>query len=186
MARIHGTRERRHQPIYDTLLNSTGAPATTLSPTTKLFGANAGNIALSNLQVAGQLAADQTYVILALRCYMHFAGTNDIALFQQVSSQLQFNLELGDKSMFRAPAWYLPAGGGLYGGTEISNGNPQSDAILKLAMPIVIPVRQNISVDATFYAIGTTNAVTTINGAAADDQMKVQYIIDGVQTRDVQ
>ena len=187
MPRIHGTRERRHQPLYDSLLHSTGAPAVTLQPTTKLFGSgNVGDAALSNMQSAGQLAADQTFIIMALRCYMHFAGTNDIVLFQQVSSQLVFTLTLGDKPMFTCPAWYIPAGGGNFGGAEITNGYPSQDAILKLARPIVIPVRQNIVVDATFHAIGVTNAVTTINGAAADDQMSVKYLIDGIQTRDVQ
>ena len=187
MPRIHGTRERRHQPIYDSLLRTTGAPATTLQPSTKLFGnANVGNLSLTNLQVAGQLAADQTFIAMALRCYMYFVGTNATALFQQVASQLTFTFVLGDKPQFISPAWYLPAGGGVYGPNDSSNGWPSQDAILKLARPIVIPVRQNILVDAQFFAVGTTNAITTINGAAADDQMSVIYMIDGIQTRDVQ
>lgn len=187
MPRIHGVRERRHQPIWDTLVRTTGAPTPAIQPSTKLFGnANVGQLALTNLQVAGQLAADQTYVVLALRCYLYFVGTNSVALFQQVASQLFFTFSLGDKPQFQSSAWYLPAGGGVYGGAEQSNGWPSQDAILKLARPIVIPVRQNISVDAQFFAMGTTNALTTINGAAADDQMNISYWIDGLQTRDVQ
>lgn len=187
MPRVHGTRERRHQPIYDSLLRTTGAPAATLQPSTKLFGnANVGNLSLTNLQVAGQLASDQTYIAMALRCFMYFVGTNATALFQQVASQLTFTFTLGDKPQFVAPAWYLPAGGGVYGPNDSSNGWPSQDAILKLARPIVIPVRQNISVDAQFFAIGGTSALTTINGAAVDDQMSVIYMIDGIQTRDVQ
>lgn len=38
MPRIHGVRERRHQPFWDTLIRSTGAPATPLQSSTKLFG----------------------------------------------------------------------------------------------------------------------------------------------------
>jgi hypothetical protein len=187
MPRITGTRERRHHPIYDSLLHTTGAPTTTLQPTTKLFGSgNVGDLAKTNMQIAGVLAADQTFIIMALRCYMHFAGTNDVVLFQQVSNQLVFTLTLGDKPMFTCPSWFIPAGGGNYGASEITNGIPTQEAVLRLGRPIVIPVRQNISVDATFYALGTTNAVTTINGAANDDEMSVKYFIDGIQTRDVQ
>jgi hypothetical protein len=193
MPRITGTRERRHQPIYDSLLRTTGPGA--LQPSTKLFGnANVGNLALTNLQVAGQLASDQTYIVMALRCFMYFSGTQATDLFQQTASQLTFTFTLGDKPQFVAPAWYLPAGGGVFGGgggalggeSERSNGWPSQDAILKLARPIVIPVRQNISVDAQFFAVGTTNALTTINTAAADNQQSVIYMIDGIQTRDVQ
>jgi hypothetical protein len=197
MPRITGTRERRHQPIYDSLLRSTGAPATTLNASTKLFGnANVGNLALTNLQVAGQLASDQTYIVMALRCYMYFVGVDSVALFQQVASQLTFTFTLGDKPQFVAPAWYLPAGGGVFGGggdpdaagarAELNNGWPSQDAILKLARPIVIPVRQNISVDAQFFTVGTTSALTSINTADAGTEMSCIYMIDGIQTRDVQ
>ena len=123
---------------------------------------------------------------------MYFVGTNSVALFQQVASQLTFTFTLGDKPQFVAPAWYLPAGGGVFGGggaateAQLSNGWPSQDAILKLARPIVIPVRQNISVDSQFFNVGATSALTTINTAAPDDQMSVIYMIDGIQTRDVQ
>lgn len=57
MPRIHGVRERRHQPFYDTLVRTTGAPATALQASTKLFGnANVGNLSLTNLQVTAALA----------------------------------------------------------------------------------------------------------------------------------
>lgn len=191
MPRLHGVRERRHQPFWDTLIRTTGAPATPLQNRTALFGnANIGQLALTNLQVAGQLASDQTYVILALRCYLFFDGTNDRAFYQQVSNQLYFTLQLGDKPQFTAPCWYHPAGGGIYGldaTTAIFNhGYPSQQAILKLARPIIIPVRQNIAVIAEFFTTGTTNVLTLINGAATDDQMIIMYMIDGLQTRDVQ
>ena len=117
MPRVHGVRERRHQPIWDTLIRTTGAPTVPLLPTQKLFGnANIGQTAFTNMQTAGVLAADQTYVVLALRCYLYFQGTNSEDLFQQVSSQLYFSFILGDKPQFVCPAWYLPAGGGTFGG----------------------------------------------------------------------
>lgn len=193
MPRIHGVRERQHQPIWDTLVRSTGSPTAPIQPSSKLFGnANVGQLALTNLQVAGQLASDQTYVALALRCWLYFDGTNARNLYQQVASQLYFTFSLGDKPQFQAPCWYHPAGGGIFGfngaaATAIYNhGWPSQDAILKLARPIIIPVRQNISVDAQFFSVGTTDVLTLLNNAATDDQMVIMYMIDGLRTRDVQ
>lgn len=191
MPRLHGVRERLHQPFWDSLLRTTGAPAAALGPSTRLFGnANVGQLALTNLQVAGQLASDQTYVILSLRCWMYFDGTNSRTFYQQVTSQLYMTLNLGDKPMFQAPIWYFPAGGGVFGydaTTPIYNaGHPSQDAILRLARPIVVPVRQNFNVQMDFFTVGTTNVLTTINGAAVDDQMVVLMMLDGLQTRDVQ
>jgi hypothetical protein len=61
MPRLHGVKERRHQPFWDHLIRTTGAPVTPLQQSSRLFGnANIGNLALTNLQVAGQLASDQT------------------------------------------------------------------------------------------------------------------------------
>lgn len=58
MPRIANVRERRHQPFWDTLIRTTGNPATPLQNSTNLFGnSNVGNLALTNLQVAGQLAS---------------------------------------------------------------------------------------------------------------------------------
>jgi len=191
MPRVHGVRERRHQPVWDSLIRSTGAPATALASSTRLFGnANVGNLALTNLQVPGQLASDQTYVILALRCWMYFDGTNHRNLYLQTVSQLYFTLTLGDKPQFVAPAWYFPAGGGIYGSDStdsvLNNGYPSQQSILKLARPIIIPVRQNINVNAEFFPVGTTAVLDIINNATADDQMVIMFMIDGLQTRDVQ
>jgi len=195
MPRIAGVRERRHQPFWDTLIRFTGAPgAGTIAAQTFLFGnANVGNFALTNLQVAGQLASDQTYLILSMRTWLYFEGTNARALYLQTISQAYLTLNLGDKPQFACPAWYTPAGGGIYssgdGGaaTAISgNGWPSQDAILKLARPIVMPVRQNFNVNFQFFTVGTTDALTLLNGGAADDEKVIMVMIDGLQTRDVQ
>lgn len=191
MPRLHGKRERRHQPFFDHLIRTTGVPSPVLNQTTGLFGnANIGNAALTNMQTAGQLASDQTYVILALRAWLFFDGTNLRANYLGVANQLYFTLSLGDKPQFLAPAWYFPAGGGVWGfdsGTSfMNNGAPTQEAILKLAKPITLPVRQNIDVQAVFHAIGSTDIRTTLNTGAGDDQKVIAFIIDGVQTRDVQ
>jgi hypothetical protein len=186
MPRLHGVRERRHQPFWDSLIRTTGDPTPIIQQSSKLFGnANVGNLALTNLQVAGQLASDQTYVILALRCWLYFDGTNARANYLRVASQLYFTLNLGDKPQFQAPCWYFPAGGGIYGtsgataGNIFNHGYPSQNAILKLARPIVVPVRQNFNCDAQFFTVGSTNALTTLNTGATDDQKVIAFMLDG-------
>lgn len=130
-------------------------------------------------------------MVLALRVWLFFDGTNQRALYVQTASQLYCTFQLGDKPQFTHPCWYTPSGGGIWGQTgaagDIYNlGEPTQQAILKLARPIIIPVRQNISVDMQFFAVGTTDVLTIINSAATDDQMVIMYMIDGLQTRDVQ
>lgn len=192
MPRLHGVKERRHQPFWDSLVRTTGDPTPAIQQTVRLFGnANIGRLELTNLQVAGQLASDQTYVILALRAYLYFDGTNARANYLRVSSQLHFTLSLGDKPAFQAPCWYYPAGGGIDGVDSgatviLNNGQPTHESILKLARPIMVPVRQNFAVEAQFFTVGSTNALTTLNTGATDDQKVVMFVIDGLQTRDVQ
>lgn len=191
MPRLHGYRERLHQPVYDTLVRTQGDPATPITNSTKLFGnANIGQLALTNLQVAGQLASDQTYVILALRCWLYFDGTNRRANYLGVTSQLFWTLVVGNKPMFQAPCWYHPAGGGIWGfdatNSIFSLGTPEQGSILKLARPIIVPVRQNFSATADFFDMGTNSALDLLNTGATDDQKDIKYMIDGLQTRDVQ
>lgn len=191
MPRIAGVKERRHQPFWDTLVRTTGDITPALQSSTRLFGnANVGNLALTNLQVAGQLASDQTYVVLALRAYLYFNGTNRRSNYLRVSSQLYFTLTIGDKPAFQAPCWYYPAGGGVWGfdatTSIMSNGDPSQESIMKLARPIMVPVRQNFSVEAQFFTVGSTNALTGLNVGATDDEKIIMFVIDGLQTRDVQ
>lgn len=191
MPRLHGYRERLHQPLWDTLIRTTGDPTTPIVNSTKLFGnANIGNLALTNLQTAGQLASDQTYVILALRCFLFFDGTNRRANYLNVMSQLFWTLTVGTKPMFQAPCWYYPAGGGIWGfdstASIFNHGTPEQASILKLARPIIVPVRQNFAASADFFAIGTTSALDGLNSGATDDIKVIAFMLDGLQTRDVQ
>ena len=66
---------------------------------------------------------------------MYFDGTNRRELYLQTASQLYFTYQLGDKPQFVAPAWYKPAGGGIWGqagdqGSFFNNGMPTQEAIL--------------------------------------------------------
>lgn len=85
-----------------------------------------------------KVQADQTYVILALRCWLYFDGTDRRDLYLQTLSQLYFTLTLGDKPQFVCPAWYTPAGGGAYGtdttASVLNNGYPSQQAILDLGI----------------------------------------------------
>lgn len=127
---------------------------------------------------------------LALRCWLFFDGTDRRKNYLGVSSQLYFTLIVGEKPMFQAPCWYHPSGGGVWGydaTTSVFNlGDPSQEAILKLARPIIVPVRQNFAVQATFFAIGSTVALDGLNSGATDDQKVIMYMVDGLQTRDVQ
>lgn len=191
MPRLHGVRERRHQPIWDTLIRTTGDPAPVIPALSSLFGAAAvGDLAKTNMQTAGALASDQTYVILALRCYLFFDGTNRRANYMGTSSQLFWTLTVGEKPMFSAPTWYFPSGGGVWGfdaNTSVFNlGDPTQESILKLARPIIVPVRQNFAAAAQWFPVGTTSALDGLNAGASDDQKVIMFMLDGLQTRDVQ
>lgn len=194
MARLSNIKQRRHQPFWSTLVRETGvlAGAAVISSGARLFQSVGGGLGVTNMQTSGQLPGDQTYVILAARCFMHFEGTNKRALYLNVSSQLTFTLNVGEKAQFSAPAWYFPAGGGISGvdagaGTGIfSNGEPNQKAIMVLAKPISVPARQHFNVECTFSAVGVTNALDLLNGGAANDQKVITFFIDGVHTRDVE
>lgn len=191
MPRLAGVRQRLHQPFWDSIVRTTGDPTPTIANRTTLFGnANVGDLSLTNLTVAGQLASDQTYVALALRAWLFFDGTNSRTNYQGTVSQLYFTFNVGSKPMFVAPCWYFPAGGGIYGldstTAVFNNGYPSQSAIMKLARPIIIPVRQNFNVVAEFFVVGTTDARATLNTGATDDQKVIMFMFDGLQTRDVE
>lgn len=179
MPKVQGVRERRHQPFFDTLVRGIGI--STVSAQSALFGnANVGQRQLTNLQTPGVLAADQTYMIKALRVVMYFQGltsdefgaygsittlsanaTSDNSRAEDLYSLLgygaYFELVVGDKPQFFAPLWYAPAGGGINGFTTnntrsvITNGVPSHTCILKLAKDIHVPARQNFAANILMF-----------------------------------
>lgn len=179
MPRLDGVREKRHQPFWDTLVRGIGISQ--VNNLTQLFGnGNVGQRALTNLQVAGVLASDQTYLLKVIRCNMYFQSLNDADfaafgalpdleaaalgdnsraedLYQLMAYGCYFQLNVGDKPMFFAPLWYAPAGGGPSGFTTensrhvITNGVASHEAILLLGKDIHVPARQNFNVTIEFF-----------------------------------
>jgi len=179
MPRLDGVRELRHQPFFDSLVRGIGI--STVANLTQLFGnANVGNRALTNLQIAGVLSSDQTYVLKVIRCNMYFqslqdaefgafgqlpalnvnvTGTNSRAedLYSLMCYGVYFQLNVGEKPMFFGPLWYAPSGGGPSGFTTnntrniITNGQASHEAVLLLGKDIHIPARQNFNVTIDFF-----------------------------------
>ena len=81
MPKIVGTRERVHQPFYDSLIRVDGSTQLGSSPQngfgaigarTQLFSRQASDIAITNLATPGQFTSDQTFVTLAIRVWTYF------------------------------------------------------------------------------------------------------------------
>lgn len=216
MPKIVGVRERRHQPYYDTLIRADyqSSPAPTVAQSTQLFnGVNLGLEFWTNMSIAGAFASDNSYIALALRCYVQYIGPYAEMMYALTMQQLFLNFTVADKPQFSGPAWYFPQGGGAWGFVNTSpqpgtasnvntmfgaNGVPQTDAILKFAKPIPIPARQHLKVVANLYDAGPGGNGTSLrrqffNTSNYDDgeqeypmgHRDVKVIIDGLHTRDV-
>lgn len=209
MSRLRDVRERIHQPQFDTLVRGIGQSK--VGAQKRLFGnATVGDRGLTNMLVPGQLAADQTYILRAMRCAMMFQSLSDDAFgpapspldFQAVTTSTQaqaedlyflcaygsyFTLEVGQKSMLTAPLWYIPAGGGPSGFTTvnsrhvITNGVATQESILRLAKDITFAARQNFSVTIEWFDFATLGAGN--GGAMPGDLSPLAYLnnFDGIK-----
>jgi hypothetical protein len=195
MPKLIGVREKRHQPFYDSIIRVAAdtAPTPTVSQRVRLFasGTNLGDNSWTNMAQASSLPSDQSYVIYAMRCFMQFNGSSALTMYQQTASQLFLQLVVGDKPQFGAFSWYFPQGGGIWGFDSttptMTNGVPETTAILKLAKPIAVPARQNFYVEAEFFDLGSTSVRTSyLNASTTIGTRIIQVLIDGIQTRDVQ
>jgi len=193
MPKLAGVRERRHQPYWDPIIRAdpTTAPSPTLQSKTQLFnGTNLGLQYWTNMNIAGVFASDNTYIILAIRVWLHFTGTSALLMYQLTASQLWLSLNVGDKPQFAGPAWLFPSGGGIFGYDSSTpamvNGVPSAEAILKLAKPIPIPARQHFTCEADFYDQSTTSVRTNyLNSTTSVGIRNIAVFIDGIHTRDV-
>lgn len=195
MPRLNNLRERHHQPYYDTLIRAdlNTAPTPTVTTPTRLFASatNLGQQQWTNMLAAGQLPSDQSYIVLAMRVWLWFVGTNALLMYQLAVNQLYLNLVMGDKSQFAAPCWFFPAGGGIWGFDSatpaMNNGVPSAEAILKFGKPIPMPPRQNFFVEAQLHDIGNTSLLTNyLNASTTIGKREIKVFIDGLHTRDVQ
>lgn len=192
MPKFLGYKERRHQCFYDTLIraDTTTAPSPTVQSSTQLFnGTNLGQEAWTNMSVAGQFPSDNSYIALALRCYVWYQGASALLMYQLTMNQLFLQFTVADKPQISGPAWYWPQGGGVFGFDSttpaMTNGVPSVESILKFAKPIPIPSRQNIKVLANLYATGNTDLRATYLNSASYGMREIKVVIDGLETRDV-
>lgn len=81
MPKIVGTRERVHQPFYDSLIRVDGSTNLRNTPQngfgavqarSQLFTRQGADISISNLSTGGQFPSDQTFVTLAVRVWTYF------------------------------------------------------------------------------------------------------------------
>lgn len=194
MPRVDGLRERRHQPYYDTLIRvkADTAPTPTLTSTTRLFasGTNLGQTEWTNMVTAGVLPGDQSYIVLAMRVWLHFEGSSALTIYQRTAVQLYLKLIMSDKPQFLSPAWMFPAGGGIWGMDSTTptcvNGVPSSQSILRFGKPIPMPPRQPFYCEASFYPFGTNDVMTNyLNASTSVAVREIKVFIDGLHTRDV-
>ena len=114
-------------------------------------------------------------------------------MYHHAISQLYFQLNIGLKTYLTAPAWYLPAGGGLCGDvgntTDVyyTNGAPTPGSLLRLARSISLTPFQNFHVIASVLPLGTSSLITDFAQAAAPGacEASIQLVLDGLQLRDV-
>lgn len=193
MPKVVGLRERRHQPYYDTLIraDTNTAPTPTVQSSVQLFnGTSLGLEYWTNMDIAGAFASDNSYIVLALRCFVNFTGTSALLQYQLTMNQLYLQLVVADKPQFSGPAWFFPAGGGIFGFDSstpaMSNGMPSTEAVLKFAKPIPIPARQHFKVTANLYDVGSTSLRTTyLNASSSIGIREIKVLVDGLHTRDV-
>lgn len=179
--------------FYDTLIraDTNTAPTPTVAATTALFnGTNLGLEYWTNMNIAGVFSSDETYIILAIRAWLFFTGSNALLQYQLACNQMYLSLNVGDKPQFSGPVWLFPAGGGIHGFDSatpaMTNGVPSAEAILKLAKPIPLPARQSFKLTINLYDTGNTSLRTQyLNAATTIGLREVKVFVDGLHTRDV-
>ena len=203
MPKIRGSREKRHQPYWDSLVRGTpgafviAGNAAALAATNTLFQTAGGGVLVpTNMEGGGAFPSDQTYRILALRVGLYFrgcasvAGLTDHIMYHRAVSQLFWELFIAQKSAFQAYTHYLPLGGGLHGdvGSDttvyFNNGSPGQDSTMVLARSIAIPARQNFRVVNSIVACGAANFLTDM-GLLTAGEVWVWMTLDGLHVRDV-
>jgi hypothetical protein len=177
---------------YDTVLYTSAA---TLALT--LFNAVRATPDLSNMEVAGQLAAPKAFLVRAIRFYVKqrpestataaagAAQTGAISNIALLCNTGFLSLIIGAKEYGQFPLWTLQSGGGAYGGLTVNNvliaggaadagnnGFPDSRNILTLTKPLFIAPQINFQVNLTWPAALTLTRNTNITVALDGDLIR--------------
>jgi len=82
------------------------APTPTVNQITRLFasGTNLGQTEWTNMVNAGVLPSDESYIVLAIRCYVWYVGTNALLMHKLTETQLYLSFVTGPKPQFTAPS----------------------------------------------------------------------------------
>jgi hypothetical protein len=166
------------------------------------FNAMRATVDLSNMEVAGQLAAPKAFLTRAIRFFVkqrprsvaRTADTNPntgaIDNIQQLTNTGTATISVGQKIYGQWPLWMLPSGGGAWGfigGNGVTatpgsivdygvNGIPDPRAVYTLSRPLFIAPQINFKVDVVWPAAITLAGTDT----------PVQVILDGDLIRPVQ
>lgn len=94
MPKIVGTRERVHQPFYDSLIRVDGSGDLrqgnvgvfgAIQSRSQLFVRQGADVAISNLTTGGFFPSDQTFVTLAVRVWTYFRFNTESTRFQSAA-----------------------------------------------------------------------------------------------------
>lgn len=171
--RLHHYRERRWAKVYDTLtgpdsVHSFSYQGGIIQPSTYLFGnANVGNYNLTNLQIAGQLASDQTFYVRSWYATVPF----DDDVLDETNELLRhtmIDLWIGDKPYQQQQRL-----------VDLVEGVEAAD--------LVIPVRQNFSARVTIFASKALGSLNDKLRRRDPERAKWGLVValEGARTRDV-
>jgi hypothetical protein len=135
-------------PLYDQIVIAAGSA---LTVTTSAFftnvGANANkNIAQTNLTRANELISPEAFSIkqFRLRWSENVLRVDLTSILGNSTTGFVFEFYIGKKPYMQVPIWMLPAGGGIFGFSDLTgescytNGWPSSSAARSIALPLVI------------------------------------------------
>lgn len=171
--RVPGLLDESSQPLYDTLLLAVG------TTTYRFFTAPIGpakSRLMTNMQLAGQLPAPQSFVVHAVRLIVKQATT---AIVDDCIMRSRMEFKVGEKEQLVAPTCLFSAGAGTANRitTDIAqNGVVDARSLWVLPKPVVIGVSQAFFVDLIYD-------VAPVTATAAK---YILCVLDGYQTRGVQ
>lgn len=201
MSRIRDKRSVVHYYFWDTwfrYLAAAGAPA--VANGYNAFGGQPANLAIGNKYGVGVFPDNNVFKILSMRVMALFyrcasagassmgGAVDDLTLHHLLQGTAFFTLRMSQKDMFEAPAYFLPAGGGISGdigtGTTpfLTNGVPSPQSMMQFARPFTVSPQQLATVRCDGVGNGAANIVTDV--AALNAGMAICSVgLDGIFVR---